>query len=70
MSSAYARMFGSIAVFVATQGRVSKGLMRRDGDGRFHGLTNNLFTGPRIRTQTLPRRQTDNDGPMTRNKAP
>lgn len=70
MSSAYARMFGSIAVFVATQGRVSKGLMRWDRDGRFHGLTNNLFTGLCIRTQMLPRRQTDNDGPMTRNKAP
>lgn len=70
MSSAYARMFGSIAVFVATQGQVSKELTRRDGDGRFHGLTNILFTGLCIRMQKLPYRQTDNDGPMTRNKAP
>lgn len=70
MSSVYTRMFGSITVFVATQGRVSKGLMRQDGDGRFHGLTNHLFTGLCIRTQMLPHRQSDNDGPMTRNKAP
>lgn len=70
MSSAIARMFGSIVVFVVTQGRVSKELMRWDGDGRFHGLTNNLFTVLCICTQTLSHRQTDNDGPMTRNKAP
>lgn len=39
------------ASFVAAQGRGSTGLMRREGDGRFYRLANDLFIGLFILTR-------------------